>query len=249
MQADLQQPVGRFPWQPVALLVFLVVAAIAGRVLGVTDELESLRGWVLAQGLAGAAVFTALFAAGVVLSVPGTALTLLSGVLFGCLAGTAVTSIGATIGATVSFVVARYFARKPLARWLGRKDKFRRFDEMTERHGAIMVAITRLIPIIPLNLENYAFGLTRVPLGTYVFWSWLGMLPSTIVYVAGADAFMRGTRQAGIPWPQLAVVGVALATLVGMVLYVGREYARREARRREFESESDAGQGSEEAVL
>jgi len=43
--------------------------------------------------------------------------------------------------------------------------------------------LTRLSPIFPFNLLNYAFGLTKVSLKHYFFASWLGMIPGTIMYV------------------------------------------------------------------
>src|SRR3970040_1243770 len=61
--------------------------------------------------------------------------------------------------------------------------------------GSVIVALTRLAPLFPFNLLNYGFGLTRIPFWTYVFWSYLCMLPGTILYVVGADAFTEGLAQ------------------------------------------------------
>jgi len=76
------------------------------------------------------------------------------------------------------------------------------------------VAITRLIPLFPFNFLNYAFGMTGVKFGTYVFWSWLCMLPFTIVYVAGADALITGVKEGKIPWPVIIVLIVAIIIMV-----------------------------------
>ncbi len=88
---------------------------------------------------------------------------------------------------------------------------------MTEEHGAMIVAITRLIPIFPFNLLNYAFGLTKIPFWTYVFWSWLCMLPGTVLYVVGVDAVIQLIVLRKVPWTLLGVIagaGVLLALLV-----------------------------------
>ena len=56
-------------------------------------------------------------------------------------------------------------------------------------HGLILpmtnflVLLTRLSPLFPFNVLNYAFGLTPVPFRTYLLASWIGMLPGTIAYV------------------------------------------------------------------
>jgi uncharacterized membrane protein YdjX (TVP38/TMEM64 family) len=158
-----------------------------------------------------------LYAAAVVAALPGSALTVAAGALFGSLLGVVVVSIAATLGASLSFLVARYFARESVAQWLSRKEKFQKLDKLTEERGAIVVALTRLVPIFPFNLLNYGFGLTRVRFWTYVFWSWLCMLPGTVLYVVGADAFVKGVSQGRIPWELIAailIVAVALGFLV-----------------------------------
>ena len=44
------------------------------------------------------------------------------------------------------------------------------------------MAFVRLVPLFPFNLVNYAFGLTRIPLGPYVVTSFLCMAPGALVY-------------------------------------------------------------------
>ena len=46
-----------------------------------------------------------------------------------------------------------------------------------------MVLLTRLSPVFPFNLLNYAYGLTRVRLSEYVVASWIGMMPATVMFV------------------------------------------------------------------
>ena len=105
----------------------------------------------------------------------------------------------------------------------------RQLDALTERHGAIIVAITRLVPIFPFNLLNYGFGLTRVPFWTYLFWSWLCMIPGTVLYVVGADAFTRGLAEGRVSWALIGALAVALLVLVLLVRYARRVLAEREA--------------------
>jgi uncharacterized membrane protein YdjX (TVP38/TMEM64 family) len=155
-----------------------------------------------------------IYIVGTVCALPGSALTALAGVIFGSVVGVVCVSIGATIGASLAFLIGRYFARDAVANWLARNAKFQQLDRLTEEHGAIIVAITRLAPIFPFNLLNYGFGLTRVKFWTYVFWTWLCILPGTILYVVGADAIARAVSQGAIPWTLIGVVIVALAFVV-----------------------------------
>jgi uncharacterized membrane protein YdjX (TVP38/TMEM64 family) len=169
-----------------------------------------------------------MYAAAVVAALPGSALTVAAGALFGSVLGVIVVSIASTLGAALSFLVARYFARGAVAGWLSDKEKFRRLDRMTEEQGAIIVALTRLVPIFPFNLLNYGFGLTRVPFWTYVFWSWLCMLPGTVLYVVGADVVTKAVVQGEVPWLLVGALVAAAAVLAVLVRQARRKLQDRE---------------------
>ena len=144
--------------------------------------------------------------------------------------------MASTLGAALAFAVARWFARDSVTRWLGDNERFAALDRMTAEHGAIMVAITRLVPIFPFTLLNYGFGLTGVRFGTYVLWSWLCMLPGTILYVVGADAVTKGLAEGRVPW---SLVGVVVAVAVGLTLVVRR--ARRSLQNTEPDQLAEPG--------
>jgi uncharacterized membrane protein YdjX (TVP38/TMEM64 family) len=190
---------------------------LLARLLDVSQDLGALREWIDSLGPWGLVAFVVLYVLAVVVALPGSALTVVAGALFGSGLGIAVVSVAATVGASLSFLVSRYIAREAIASWLSGKETFRRLDRMTEDHGAVIVALTRLVPIFPFNLLNYGFGLTRVRFWTYVFWSWLCMLPGTVLYVVGADALTEAISQGHVPWPllsALAVTTIVLAVLV-----------------------------------
>jgi uncharacterized membrane protein YdjX (TVP38/TMEM64 family) len=222
-------------WRPVALLAAVVTILILSKVFGLGDRLGDLRQWIASLGPWGPAVFILLYAAATVAALPGSAITVAAGALFGSVLGVIVVSIASTLGASLSFLVARYFAREAIVRWLSENEKFGRLDRLTEEHGAIIVALTRLVPIFPFNLLNYGFGLTRVAFGTYVFWSWLCMLPGTVLYVVGADAVAKGLSEGRVPW-ELIVAGA----VAGIILVVLVRRARRMLSDREKETEAEA---------
>ncbi len=204
-------------WRPILLIGLIVTIFILAVLFGVGEKLGVLREWIQSLGVLGPAVFVGLYVLGVVAGIPGSALTVAAGGLFGSWLGVILVSLASTIGASFSFLIARYFARDAVARWLSRREKFKKLDRMTEEHGAMMVAVTRLVPIFPFNLLNYGFGLTRIPFWTYVFWSWLCMLPGTVLYVVGVDAVIQLIVLRKVPWTLLGViagVGVLLALLV-----------------------------------
>jgi uncharacterized membrane protein YdjX (TVP38/TMEM64 family) len=194
---------------------------VLARVFGLGEKLGEIRGWIQSLGNWRYGAFVILYAAAVVAALPGAAITVAAGALFGSVAGVILVSIGSTLGASLAFLISRYFARDATVRWISRNERFRQLDLLTERHGAVIVAITRLIPLFPFNLLNYGFGLTRVPFGTYVFWSWLCMLPGTVLYVVGADALTKGISEGEIP---RTLIGVLIG--VAVLLVILTRYAR-----------------------
>ena len=218
-------------WRPVLLLAVIVAILIAARIFGVGERLGALRDWLTTLGPWGPLVFLLIYIVAVVAALPGAALSIAAGALFGSVLGVILVSIGATVGASLAFLIARYFAREAVVNWLARSEKFQKLDRLTEKHGASIVALTRLVPLFPFNLLNYGFGLTKVPFWTYVFWSWLCMLPGTILYVVGADALTKAVAQGRVPWP---LAGAFVAALVLLTLLV--RSARRKLQLKEMKA-------------
>jgi uncharacterized membrane protein YdjX (TVP38/TMEM64 family)/rhodanese-related sulfurtransferase len=136
------------------------------------------------------AAHVVLFAVGTVLFVPGVLFGLAGGVLFGPVWGTILNVAGATLGATAAFLVARYVA----ADWVREKAgaRLERLIKGVEAEGWRFVALTRLVPLIPFNLLNYALGLTRIRTASYVLASLISMIPGALAYTwlgyAGREA-------------------------------------------------------------
>lgn len=203
--------------RPIALILVLVALMVLAKVFNLGDRLGELRGWIHSLGALGPVVYMVIYAVAVVLAIPGSVITVMAGVLFGSVLGIAVVSVGSTTGASLAFLIARHIARDSVAQRFANNEKFVHLDQLTKKHGAIIVAITRLIPIFPFNLLNYGFGLTQVPFRTYVLWSWICMLPGTLLFVVGADAVTSGIAQGKIPWVLIIVFAATVALIVFLV--------------------------------
>ena len=234
METNSQENKQRFvSWRSVALVVLILCVIVTLRYLGIGEKLGDLRQWIQGFGSLAPLVYVLIYIIAVVAALPGAAITIAGGALFGSVTGVILVSIGSTIGASLAFIIARYVARNDIVRRLSGNETFQKLDRMTEEHGAIIVAITRLVPIFPFNLLNYGFGLTRVPFWTYIFWSWLCMIPGTILYVVGTDAVVSGISQGNVPWPLVA--GMVAA---GIVLFLLVKFARRRLRAKDDKKES-----------
>ena len=173
-------------------------------------------GWI------GPVVFIAVYVIATVLFLPGSALTLGAGALFGVVRGSILVSVASTLGATAAFLVGRYIARDWVARKIQGNAKFDAIDVAVGREGWKIVGLTRLSPIFPFNLLNYAYGLTKVRLRDYVLASWIGMMPGTVMYVYIGSLARLGVEAAEASTAETAMRLVGLAATVAVTLYITR---------------------------
>lgn len=177
--------------------LLLLALVVAGVVLGILyrDRFsrEALEAWIGALGIWAPLVYMGVYAVGT-LFVAGAALTLVGGALFGPVWGVLYVLIGSVSGATLAFLLARYLA----ADWVERHTRgiLLQVKEGVEAEGWRFVAFVRLVPLFPFILLNYALGLTRIPVRTYVISSAIFMLPGIAGYVylgyAGREALLGG---------------------------------------------------------
>jgi len=213
------------PWLIIAVLVAGVILA---RALGVTDylrleNLARLKETIESHGVAGPILYVIGYVLAVVLFVPGLPITLLGGLAFGPVRGTVYVSIAATIGAGSAFLVARYALRKVVEGWVQSNPRLAGMDAAVARDGWRIVMITRLVPLFPFNLQNYAYGLTRIGFWTYLVTSWICMLPGTAAYTFAGGALSEGASDVRRTLVYLAIAGV----LIVMVSLIPRMLKRR----------------------
>jgi uncharacterized membrane protein YdjX (TVP38/TMEM64 family) len=182
--------------------------------------------WIDSLGTVGAIAFIALYIIATVAFFPGSILTLGAGVIFGAVWGSLYVFIGATLGATAAFLVGRYLVRGWVTQKIADNKKFAAIDQAVSKEGLKIVLLTRLSPIFPFNLLNYAFGITGVSLQDYVIGS-LGMIPGTIMYVyigslAGNLALIGTEAQPSNPTLQWAIRILGLIATVAVTVYVTR---------------------------
>lgn len=192
------------------------------------EYLASALAWTAAAGPLGQAGFVGLYVLATVAFLPGSVLTLGAGAAFGLWKGFALVSIASTAGASAAFLVGRYLLRDWVSRKLERVPAFAAVAGAVGQEGWKVVLLTRLSPVLPFNLLNYAYGLTTVGFGEYVLASWLGMIPGTFLYVylgAAAGEAARGGSRARTPAEWALYAGGLAATAVAAWL-VGRTAKR-----------------------
>lgn len=151
---------------------------------------------------------------GVLLAIPGVTFAIIAGVVFGPVQGTLYCLIASTLGAMAAFLVGRFFLQdsiKPLAM----KNKYIKkwlFDE-SGKNEVLVLLITRMVPVFPYNLQNFAYGVTDISFRSYSAYSFLFMLPGTAMYTFGTagivDEANRGMYIEVAAVLAIAVFGIA----------------------------------------
>ncbi|MCB9357687.1 MAG: TVP38/TMEM64 family protein [Calditrichaeota bacterium] len=208
----------------------LLVVAIAIIVLAYVFAEFPFRDWLTGQlerieslGALGYLWFVVLYIILTIIWFPASVLTLGAGAVFGLWKGSLLVSIGATLGATAAFLVGRYLARGAIASRMAGNKRFLAIDEAVGKAGFRIVFLTRLSPVFPFVLLNYAFGLTKVRLRDYVMASLVGMIPGTVLYVyLGSLAGMAATGTLPATSGSRIFTGVGLLATLAVTWYVTR---------------------------
>ncbi|MGG6292840.1 TVP38/TMEM64 family protein [Leptolyngbya sp. AN02str] len=190
------------------------------------DLLRNALAWIDGLGVIGGLAFIGIYIVATVAFLPGSILTLGAGVVFGVLAGSVYVFIGATLGAIAAFLVGRYLARGWIYQKIEGNQRFSAIDQAVAEEGSKIVLLTRLSPVFPFNLLNYAFGITGVSLKDYALGS-VGMIPGTVMYVylgslAGDLARIGSENQPTNPTVQWAIRILGFVATVAVTVYVTR---------------------------
>ena len=224
-----EAPGKRAPVSRVKLLMGVVLVGalfVLARQFNVQDLLKNALEEVRGLGPTGPMVFLGIYVLATIFFLPGSILTLGAGVVFGVAKGSIIVSVSSTLGATCAFLAGRYLARGWVETKIDGNPRFKAIDEAVAREGWKIVGLTRLSPIFPFNLLNYAYGITKVSLRDYFLASWIGMMPGTIMYVyigaLAGDLATLGTGGGPATTLQWVMRIVGLAATITVTVYVTR---------------------------
>lgn len=156
----------------------------------------------------------------VVLALPGVSFAIVAGVLFGAFYGTFLCTLAASLGSILSFITGRYFLQdkiKPLAM----KNKYLKkylFDDM-KKNEIFILMLTRLVPLFPFNLQNFAYGVTDMSFYTYSIFTFIFILPGSAMYTIGAAALVDEEKR------NIYIgISIILALVVFLLAFIFKKY-------------------------
>ena len=232
--------------KPTSVVIIVLSLLTVMAQLPMREIMDRVNGFVQGMGGLGMVLYGLFYVLATILLIPGSAITLAAGLIFGLLWGTVTASLASTTGAALAFLLARYVARDRVAAMAKNNPKFGAVDRAVSDGGWKIVGLLRLSPAVPFNLQNYLYGLTGIRFWPCVLTSWIAMLPGTFMYVylgylarASVEAAADGAG-AGVGMWVLRIAGF-VATVV-VTIYVTKLARKAIARQTNIETQEDGGQ-------
>ncbi len=164
------------------------------------SDRERIQRLVEGAGILAPLVYVVLLVVqAVVAPLPAPAVAMAGGYTFGTLEGFLLTWSGALLGGVLSFGISRLFGRG----FVASNARLERLDRYVGQHGAILVFVLRLIPLVSFDAISYAAGLSGMSFGRFLLATAVGMAPGTFVFV-----YLGGATPGAGVW--VALIGLAL---------------------------------------
>jgi uncharacterized membrane protein YdjX (TVP38/TMEM64 family) len=219
----------------VKILVFIasiIVIFILNRHLGCskylsnTENLTFLKNTVDDNMLLAMAIYIIITIIGcVVFALPGVTFAILAGMVFGPCIGIFSCLVATTIGASLAFVVGRFFLKDSIKPTLEKNKILKKLLFSKDgKSDLVVLMITRMVPIFPYNLQNFAYGVTDIGFWKYTIYTFIFMFPGVAFFTIGAAGLTAGENK----WMYFSIAGIlaVVVTLVGLIIrkkFLGNE--------------------------
>ena len=192
----------------------------------IQEVLQHILLTIQSLGAIGVIIFILLYIVATVALIPGSILTLGAGVVFGVGWGSIYVLVGAVCGEMCAFLLGRYFAKDWINGKIQNNQTFFALNQALNQDGLKIILLTRLSPVFPFSLLNYALGVTGISLRDYFLGS-VGMIPMTIAYVyfgslAEDLATIDRASQFANPELQWTIKIIGFLATVGVTFYLTR---------------------------
>lgn len=153
-----------------------------------------------------------------ILALPGVTFAVVASGFFGPWLGSFYCLIGTTIGAILSFLLGRYLLKDFIEELVKRNERlYNIIFQIDSEEEILILMITRLLPIFPFNLQNFAYGISNISVIKYAMGTFLFMIPGIIIFSLGTAGIINSEGRNGIFL--IALLIVFLMVIIGVYLY------------------------------
>lgn len=209
----------------IAIIFFLNKHFNLSSYISSEESLNYLKEMVKDNILKASIIYIALTIIGcVVLALPGATFAIFSGIIFGPYLGILLCLIATTIGAALAFLVGRFFLKDAVKPMLEKNKYLKRilFSE-NDKSDMIILMITRMVPLFPYNLQNFAYGITNIGFLKYTIYTFVFMFPG-VSFITIASAGLTASSNKWVYFTISALL-CALVTFIG--LFIQRKYVKK----------------------
>lgn len=214
----------------IAIVAALVGIVVLAQALPLAEWLSNVEVWMDEHPVSGPVAYILAATVSVVALTPGWISMTLAGLLFGFAPGLVYALIAITAGSALALVAGRTLARRWVEKRIEGNERMLALDDALEDQAFTIVVLTRLALVIPFNVLNYAYGLTRVGVAVFTAGTALGMLPIIAAYAylgsiakdIGAVLSGDARLDVGAAW----IAGIAIVVIAIVVAVIRRAVKR-----------------------
>lgn len=187
-----------------------------------TKNLDFIKQMVKDNILLAISIYIILTIVGcVVLAIPGVTFAVFAGILFGPVLGIFACLIATTLGAAMAFLVGRFFLKDMIKPMLEKNKILKKllFSD-NDKSDLIILMITRMVPIFPYNLQNFAYGITDIGFWKYTIYTFVFMFPGVSLFTIGSAGFTAGDNK----WSYFIIAGVLAIIVTFIGIFIQRKY-------------------------
>lgn len=215
----------------VKILIFVAIIIVifilnrhfgCSKYLGNTENLAFLKNTVEENMILAMAIYIIITVIGcVVFALPGVTFAIFAGMVFGPWIGICSCLIATTIGASLAFVMGRFFLKDSIKPMLEKNKTLKKLLFSNDgKSDLIVLMITRMVPIFPYNLQNFAYGVTDISFWKYTIYTFIFMLPGVSFFTIGAAGLTAGEDK----WKYFFLAGILAVMVTVFGLFIRKKF-------------------------
>jgi len=145
--------------------------------------------------------------------IPGQALQVAAGYIYGFWLAFALSIVGAFIGSVIVFYLAQFLGHDAMHILFGKRKITEMLDQLNSKKGMLIVFVIFLIPGIPKDLCTYAAGISNMHIKPFLILSLIGRSPGMMCSIAIGRQIMHGNYHSAI----IIAVIVVILFIIGLL--------------------------------
>ena len=178
------------------------------------SNLRDVENWLRQYRAQSALVYIAAQIVQIIICIiPGQALQVAAGYLYGFWLAFALSIVGAFIGSVIVFYIAQFLGKDAMHILFGKKKITEMLDKINSKKGMLIVFVIFLIPGIPKDLCTYAAGISEMKIKPFLILSLIGRSPGMMCSIAIGRQVMHGNYHSAI----IIAVIVVILFIIGLL--------------------------------